>query len=60
MYAKEGGEGEEEEKEKESKEHSLTTEIYNGLHCKGVKYNHTNTLLLSRTPWESLLHLRWK
>lgn len=35
IYAKEGGEGEGEEEEKESKEHSLTTEIYNGLHCKG-------------------------
>ena len=42
IYAKEGEE--EEEEEEESKEHSLTTEIYNGRHCK---YNHTNTLSFS-------------
>lgn len=37
-----GGGGEEEE----SKEHSLTTEIYNGWR---VKYNHTNTLIFPHT-----------
>lgn len=42
-----GGEGEEEEEE-DGKEHSLTTEIYNGLHCKGE--SNTITQIHSYSP----------
>lgn len=40
---KQGGEGDEDVR----KEHTLTTEIYNGLHCKGVSNTITKMLLCS-------------
>ena len=48
MQTRGKGEEEEEEEEEESKEHPLTTEIYNGLHCKGE--SNTITQIHSHSP----------
>lgn len=51
---------EREREQEETKEHSVTTEICIGVHCKGESNTtHKYTLILP-VSWKILLHLHWK